>query len=124
MAARTKYIQLGSMVVVLPWHDQMRVAEQVSMLDTLSGGRLILGMGRGAGRIEFDGFGVPMKGSRERFVESTEILLKGLEHATVSTMGTSCGNAKLTSALLHSNLLKVELPQPPCRQSPPELWRS
>ena len=79
MAARTKHIQLGSMVVVLPWHDPMRVAEQVSMLDNLSGGRLILGMGRGAGRIEFDGFGVPMNESRERFVESAEMLLKGLE---------------------------------------------
>ncbi|MGH2901645.1 MAG: LLM class flavin-dependent oxidoreductase, partial [Solirubrobacteraceae bacterium] len=49
MAGRTRTIQLGSMVVVLPWHDPMRVAEEVSMLDNLSGGRLILGMGRGAG---------------------------------------------------------------------------
>ena len=79
MAARTKHIQLGSMVVVLPWHDPIRVAEQISMLDNMSGGRLILGMGRGAGRIEFDGFGVPMNESRERFVESAEMLLKGLE---------------------------------------------
>ncbi len=49
MAGRTRTVQLGSMVVVLPWHDPMRVAEEVSMLDNLSGGRLILGMGRGAG---------------------------------------------------------------------------
>ena len=79
MAARTEHIQLGSMVVVLPWHDPMRVAEQVSMIYNMSGCRLILGMGRGAGRIEFDGFGVPMNESRERFVESAEMLLKGLE---------------------------------------------
>src|SRR5262252_11132493 len=38
MAGRTKTAQLGSMVVVLPWHDPMRVAEEVSMLDNLSGG--------------------------------------------------------------------------------------
>ena len=56
MAGRTKNIKLGSMVVVLPWHDPMRVAEQVSMLDDLCDGRLILGMGRGAGKVEFDGF--------------------------------------------------------------------
>src|SRR5712691_7390410 len=47
---------LGSMVVVLPWHDPMRVAEQISMLDNISGGRLILGLGRGAGKVEFEGF--------------------------------------------------------------------
>ncbi len=53
MAGRTERVQLGSMVVVLPWHDPLRVAEEVSMLDNLSGGRLILGLGRGAGKVEF-----------------------------------------------------------------------
>src|SRR2546421_179408 len=56
MAGRTQRAQLGSMVVVLPWHDPLRVAEEVSMLDNISDGRLILGLGRGAGRVEFDGF--------------------------------------------------------------------
>ena len=41
MAGRTERLKLGTMVVVLPWHDPMRVAEQVAMLDNLSGGRLI-----------------------------------------------------------------------------------
>ena len=36
------------MVVVLPWHAPLRVAEQVCMLDAMSGGRMILGIGRGA----------------------------------------------------------------------------
>src|SRR5262245_50367679 len=40
-AGRTERIQLGSMVVVLPWHDPMRVAEQVVMLDHLCNGRFI-----------------------------------------------------------------------------------
>jgi alkanesulfonate monooxygenase SsuD/methylene tetrahydromethanopterin reductase-like flavin-dependent oxidoreductase (luciferase family) len=79
MAGRTRTVQLGSMVVVLPWHDPMRVAEEVSMLDNLSGGRLILGMGRGAGKVEFDGFRLSMDESRGRFVESAEMLLRGLE---------------------------------------------
>jgi len=47
MAGRTRAIRLGSMVVVLPWHDPIRVAEQVSILDHVSGGRLIFGIGRG-----------------------------------------------------------------------------
>jgi len=79
MAGRTERARLGSMVVVLPWHDPMRVAEEVAMLDNISGGRLILGLGRGAGKVEFDGFRLSMDESRERFTESAEMLLKGLE---------------------------------------------
>jgi alkanesulfonate monooxygenase SsuD/methylene tetrahydromethanopterin reductase-like flavin-dependent oxidoreductase (luciferase family) len=49
------------------------------MLDNLSGGRMVLGLGRGAGKVEFDGFRQPMDESRQRFVESAEMLLSGLE---------------------------------------------
>ena len=52
------------MVAVLPWHDPLRVAEQVAMLDVISNGRAILGMGRGTGRVEFDGFRVNMAEAR------------------------------------------------------------
>jgi alkanesulfonate monooxygenase SsuD/methylene tetrahydromethanopterin reductase-like flavin-dependent oxidoreductase (luciferase family) len=79
MAGRTERACLGSMVVVLPWHDPLRVAEQVSMLDNISGGRLILGLGRGAGKVEFDGFRLSMAESRQRFIESARMLLAGLE---------------------------------------------
>src|SRR5574338_857412 len=58
LAGATETVQLGSMVVVLPWHNPMRVAEQISVLDHQSNGRFIFGMGRGLGRVEFDGFGV------------------------------------------------------------------
>jgi len=79
VAGRTRRVQLGSMVVVLPWHDPLRVAEQAAMLDNMSDGRLILGIGRGLGRVEFEGFRVPMEESRGRFVESAEMILRGLE---------------------------------------------
>jgi alkanesulfonate monooxygenase SsuD/methylene tetrahydromethanopterin reductase-like flavin-dependent oxidoreductase (luciferase family) len=79
MAGRTERVQLGSMVVVLPWHDPLRVAEQVSLLDHLCGGRLILGLGRGAGRVEFDAFSLDMAESRPRFIEYAQMLLDGLE---------------------------------------------
>src|SRR5437867_3481109 len=87
MAGRTTTAQIGSMVVVLPWHDPMRVAEEVSMLDNISDGRLILGLGRGAGKVEFDGFRLPMDESRQRFVESAEMLLRGLERGYVEHDG-------------------------------------
>jgi alkanesulfonate monooxygenase SsuD/methylene tetrahydromethanopterin reductase-like flavin-dependent oxidoreductase (luciferase family) len=88
MAGRTERIQLGSMVVVLPWHDPLRVAEQVAMLDNISGGRLVLGLGRGAGKVEFDGFRLAMDESRQRFVESAQMLLRGLESGDCEYEGT------------------------------------
>src|SRR2546423_11010584 len=45
VAARTTRVRLGSMVIVLPWHDPVRVAEEVSVLDHMSGGRVLLGLG-------------------------------------------------------------------------------
>lgn len=87
MAAKTEHVQLGSMVCVLPWHDPVRVAEQISMLDNLSDGRVILGMGRGTGRVEFDGFGIDMGTARLRFKESAEIVLTALEQGWVEYSG-------------------------------------
>ena len=87
MAGRTKTAKLGTMVVVLPWRDPLRAAEQISMLDNISGGRLILGLGRGAGRVEFDGFRLDMGESRPRFVEATQMVLNGLENGYVEFDG-------------------------------------
>ncbi len=87
MAGRTQKVKLGTMVVVLPWHDPLRVAEQISVLDNLSGGRLILGLGRGAGRVEFDGFRQNMEDSRPRFIESAQMVLDGLEQGFCEFQG-------------------------------------
>ncbi len=87
MAGCTKTVKLGTMVVVLPWHDPVRVAEQISVLDHLSGGRLILGLGRGAGRVEFEGFRQDMEDSRPRFVESAECVLEALETGVMAYDG-------------------------------------
>jgi alkanesulfonate monooxygenase SsuD/methylene tetrahydromethanopterin reductase-like flavin-dependent oxidoreductase (luciferase family) len=79
VAARTTRVQLGSMVMVLPWHDPVRLAEEVSVLDHMSGGRVVLGAGRGLGRHEFDGFRLNMGESRPRFAEHLEAILDGLD---------------------------------------------
>ena len=86
-AGRTQRVQLGSMVVVLPWHDPLRAAEQISLIDHMSGGRFILGIGRGAGRVEFEGFRVDMGESRERFVEAAQMVLGGLESGSCEFTG-------------------------------------
>jgi alkanesulfonate monooxygenase SsuD/methylene tetrahydromethanopterin reductase-like flavin-dependent oxidoreductase (luciferase family) len=87
MAGRTENILLGSGAVILPWHDPIRVAEQVTMLDLMSNGRFIFGMGRGLGRIEFEAFGNPMDEARPRFVESAEIVLRALETGILEADG-------------------------------------
>ena len=81
MAGRTERVKLGSMAVILPWHnDPIRVAEQISVVDNISKGRVILGMGRGLGRVEFEGFGMPMEEARPRFKEAAKLILDGLEN--------------------------------------------
>ena len=78
MAGRTERVKLGSMVV-LPWHDPVRVAEEFVMLDTLSDGRVIVGIERGVARVEYEGFRLDMSESRGRFIESARMLLNALE---------------------------------------------
>ena len=55
VAGRFPQMELGSMVVVLPWNDPLRVIEQTVILDYLSGGRLLLGIGKGEAVREFSG---------------------------------------------------------------------
>src|SRR5438046_3115373 len=79
IAAKTNRIRLGTMVTVLPWHDPVRVVEAFILLDHLSNGRALLGIGRGLGKNEFDGFRSEMAESKGRFVEYATAILKALE---------------------------------------------
>ena len=78
IAGRTRRITLGTAVIVLPWHDPVRVAEEIALLDVLSQGRCVFGFGRGAASVEYAGFRVPMEEARARFVEGAKIVLKAL----------------------------------------------
>ena len=78
IAGRTTRITLGTAVIVLPWHDPVRVAEEIALLDVLSHGRCVFGFGRGAASVEYAGFRIPMEEARPRFVESAQIVLKAL----------------------------------------------
>jgi alkanesulfonate monooxygenase SsuD/methylene tetrahydromethanopterin reductase-like flavin-dependent oxidoreductase (luciferase family) len=79
IGARYPNVGLGTAVIVLPWHDPVRCAERLAQLDILSGGRLILGLGRGLSRHEYEGLRVDLDDSRGRFVAYAEMLLNGLE---------------------------------------------
>lgn len=83
VAAKTKTIKLMPAAVILPWNDPLRVVEKCSMLDSLSEGRLVLGMGRGAARREFKSFNRDLADSREIFDEAALIIMNGLETGVV-----------------------------------------
>jgi alkanesulfonate monooxygenase SsuD/methylene tetrahydromethanopterin reductase-like flavin-dependent oxidoreductase (luciferase family) len=76
IAGITKNVDLGTMVTVLPWHNPVRVAEDVNMLDTFLGPErnIICGVGRGLGRREYEGLGIDQNEARERFDESLQVL--------------------------------------------------
>jgi alkanesulfonate monooxygenase SsuD/methylene tetrahydromethanopterin reductase-like flavin-dependent oxidoreductase (luciferase family) len=80
MAGATKRMDMGTMVVVLPWHDPIRVVEELIMLDTFLGPDrdVRMAVGRGLGRREFGGFGIHMDESRPRFQEAVDIIKLGL----------------------------------------------
>jgi len=79
LAGRTKTIRLGTAAVILPWNDPLRVAEKLIMLDHLSNGRAVFGMGRGLARMEYNGFRMDMNEARGRFDESAKMILNALE---------------------------------------------
>lgn len=79
LANHTKQIRVGSMVIVLPLHHPLIVAEEIAMADLLSGGRLDVGLGRGYQPYEFERFGHDLSESRDRFEEGVDVLLKAFE---------------------------------------------
>ncbi|HEU0072608.1 MAG TPA: LLM class flavin-dependent oxidoreductase [Dehalococcoidia bacterium] len=76
LAAQTRTIRLGTAVLVLPFHDPVRLAEEAATVDLLSGGRLDLGVGRGFQWTEFNGFDLSLEDSTARYDEALEVILK------------------------------------------------
>lgn len=76
VAARTSKIRLGTGVVVLPFHNPVRVAEDFAFIDLMSDGRVDLGVGRGYQPMEYKGFGMDQTQSREIFREGMEVIRK------------------------------------------------
>lgn len=74
VAARTERLELGTAVMLSPFHDPLRVAEDAAVLDNISGGRLNLGIGLGWAPEEYRMFGAPTKGRGARLSEFVEVL--------------------------------------------------
>ena len=75
VAARTRRLRIGTAVTLAAFYHPLRIAEEVALLDVLSGGRVNWGAGRGFDATEFANFGVAPEESGERFREAVEIVL-------------------------------------------------
>ncbi len=78
IAQHTRRVRLGTAVLVLPFWNPLRVAEDIAMADQLTEGRLDVGVARGYQPYEFARFGLDMDDNRDRTDEALEVVLKAL----------------------------------------------
>ncbi len=95
LTQRTHRIRLGTAISVLTFHDPRRIAETYSMLDMLSGGRLVFGVGSGYLSHEFVGFDCDPKEKRDRFNENLNIIQRLMAGETLSYEGEYSKSAKV-----------------------------
>ena len=89
VATSTSRIKIGFAVVEMAFHHPVRLAAQTSLLDNLSRGRLIVGVGRGSAfnTYEYMGFGVSMDEGVERLAEAEDLLVKAWTTEDVNYKG-------------------------------------
>lgn len=87
VAARTRRINLGLAVLVLPLYHPMRLLEEIGMVDQLSGGRLVLGFGSGYQAYEFERFGLDLADNWAITHEIMDILEMGMAEGRVAYQG-------------------------------------
>jgi alkanesulfonate monooxygenase SsuD/methylene tetrahydromethanopterin reductase-like flavin-dependent oxidoreductase (luciferase family) len=110
VAQRTRKLRLGPLVMLLNLYHPLRAFEEICMLDQLSGGRLDLGIGRGAVPLELSFFGVSPAEAQDRYSEAAEIVLKAMETNTLTYSGR------------HFSISDVPITLSPIQKPYPPLW--
>ena len=87
LAGRTSTLKLCTGAVIIPWNNPLRVVEKFSMLDHISNGRAVLGLGRGLSRHEYECFGLDMNNARGMFDEGAEMVLNALRTGSIKSDG-------------------------------------
>lgn len=88
LAVMTRRVRLGPLVACMAFHPPGVLAKMAATVDELSGGRLVLGLGAGWNREEFDAFGIPFDHRASRFEEAFAIVRQLLEGRRVTFAGT------------------------------------
>src|SRR5258706_13130957 len=76
MAARTSRVRFSVGICLLPFANPVRLAEELAVLDNLSGGRIEIGVGMGYAPHEFRGFGIPLPQRLSRMEEGLQVLTR------------------------------------------------
>ncbi len=107
-AQRTRRLRLGTLVYALPLHHPIRLAEEIGMIDQMSGGRVDLGFGRGSVPMELAYFGVDPKQAREIHEEALACVLQGMATGRIDFEG---AHYRIKDAPIHQRPLQT--PHPP-----------
>ncbi len=110
VAARTQRLRIGTAVTLAGLYQPLRLAEELALLDVLSGGRLAWGAGRGFDAREFRAFDVPVEESAERMLECVEIVLAAWREARLEHSGK------------HWSFSDVDVLPKPLQQPHPPVW--
>jgi len=110
VAQRTKRLRFGALVYVLPAHHPLRLAEEICMLDHLSGGRVELGVGRGASPHELAYFGIDPDQARAMYVEAYDVIMQALTRDAVDFSGR------------HYRFANVPIDMKPLQRPHPPIW--
>lgn len=87
VAQRTKCLRFGPLVYTLALYHPLRLADEICMLDQLSGGRFELGVGRGVSPIEIEYFGFDPAKSQSMYLEAYQVILKAMRERVLTFEG-------------------------------------
>lgn len=87
IAQRTARLRFGPLVYLLPLYHPIKLLEEICMLDQMSGGRLLLGVGRGISPIELRYYGLDPDKTPAMYAEALEVLLRGMANPVLNFEG-------------------------------------
>jgi alkanesulfonate monooxygenase SsuD/methylene tetrahydromethanopterin reductase-like flavin-dependent oxidoreductase (luciferase family) len=110
VAQRTKRLRFGPLVYLLPLYHPIKLLEEICMLDQISGGRMLLGVGRGISPIELRYYGLDPDQTPAMYAEALEVILRGMTNPVLNFEGQ------------YYNFRDVPMEMTPFQRPYPPLW--